>query len=1125
MSRRPDQADDVAPAPTAPPVVAVVVTHDPGPWLEESLAALDAQDYPNLSVLVLDAASADDPTPRVAAALPGAYIRRLDDNAGFAAAANEVQGLVEGASHYVFLHDDAAPDPDAVRLLVEEGFRSNAGVVAPKLVAWDDPAQLLAVGGTADKSGTVTLYGRGELDQEQHDAVRDVFVAPGGCQLVRADLFSILGGFDADVPLFGEDLDLCWRAQVAGARVVVAPSARVRHLEATAAGIRALELDGADDRAGRLDVRIARLQLRHRLRTVLKDSGPVHLLRVLPQILAILFAEALLALASRRRTAIAAVADAVRWNVAHRAGLRVARRDAQSHRALKDADVRRLQRRGGTRLSAALRGGLAVEERTFGVAAAGRQLVGAVTSGGTRLTVGVWAGVALVLLAGTRGLVAGRLPAVGQLVAFPESPFTFLRMFASGWRTAGVGSEAPAPVAFALFGGLGVVLVGAMGLLQKLAVLGMIPLGIVGMHRLTGPLASWRARLVAVVLYAALPLPYGALADGRWDALVAYAAAPWIVARVLRASGLPPFGGAAPAEEVHRRARRPHTTTPADAVEALLGAEAGTLDAIDAEELRVAAIAVSGRHDDEGVDVVAPVVPGPARPPRRGWEQAVALGVLLAVAGAVAPPVVTLGLVVAFGALLGSVVAGGVREAARAFAVAVGGVLVAGVLLAPWTLELALAHGGWHDLLGAGVAPSDAPGLGRLLRFDVGPLHNGLLGWGFLVAAGLPLAVGRRWRFAWATRLWAIAIVVWGVTWAAARGWLGVHPPAVDVLLTPAAVALVLAAALGLAAFERDLPGYRFGYRQLLSIIAAVAALVVTLPILVAALDGRWYAPAHDFGDVVSWMGERKAEGAFRVLWVGQPRSLPVDGWPMGSDLAFGTSRDGFPDATTLWSGGNDAATRQLADAVGLARRGETSKLGHLLAPLGVRYVAVPTSPAPARDRAGALDVPADLTDALGAQIDLRKIDSDPALVVYENAAWGPMRAVLPPAAADASRRSGLDAARVAELHGAAPVLPAERGPTTFTGTVPGPSQVYVAEAASSRWHLDVVSRPTPRRTAFGWANAFTVPYEGPGRLHYVTSPLRWLALLVELALWIVAVRIAARRLRRRRPGVQEVAA
>ena len=109
----------------APPVVAVVVAHDPGPWFEEALAALGAQDYGELSVLVLDAASPESLRARVASSLPTALFRRLDTDPGYAAATDEVLAMVDGAAYFLFCHDDAAPLPDAVHLLVEEAFRSN----------------------------------------------------------------------------------------------------------------------------------------------------------------------------------------------------------------------------------------------------------------------------------------------------------------------------------------------------------------------------------------------------------------------------------------------------------------------------------------------------------------------------------------------------------------------------------------------------------------------------------------------------------------------------------------------------------------------------------------------------------------------------------------------------------------------------------------------------------------------------------------------------------------------------------------------------------------------------------------------------------------------------------------
>jgi GT2 family glycosyltransferase len=221
------QPDSQPPAPT---VVAVVVTCDPGPWLEQALSSLAAQDYPNVSVVVVDSASINDPTPAVEASLPGAFVWRLKDRVGFGRAANQVRQLVEGASHYLFCHDDVILAPDAVRLLLEEAFRSNSGIASPKYLQWEDPERLLSVGATADKVGVVNdLVDPGELDQEQHDSVREILVAPAGVTLVRADLFDALGGFDERFFMVYEDVDLSYRARLAGARVWYAADAIVRH--------------------------------------------------------------------------------------------------------------------------------------------------------------------------------------------------------------------------------------------------------------------------------------------------------------------------------------------------------------------------------------------------------------------------------------------------------------------------------------------------------------------------------------------------------------------------------------------------------------------------------------------------------------------------------------------------------------------------------------------------------------------------------------------------------------------------------------------------------------------------------------------------------------------------------
>ncbi|MEO7397635.1 MAG: glycosyltransferase, partial [Ilumatobacteraceae bacterium] len=214
-------------------VVAVMVVHDPDDAFDDVLEALAAQDYPNLKTLFLVSGEAGDLPTRIRERVPGAFVRAVAGNPGYGPAANEVTRLVEGDNgFFMLMHDDVALEPGATRALVEELYRSNAGIVGPKLVAWDQPRLLQHVGLGVDRFGEVDpLVEPGEVDQEQHDAVRDVFALPSACMLVRADLFNALGGFDPSVSFYGDDIDLCWRAHLSGARVVVVPAARARHRE------------------------------------------------------------------------------------------------------------------------------------------------------------------------------------------------------------------------------------------------------------------------------------------------------------------------------------------------------------------------------------------------------------------------------------------------------------------------------------------------------------------------------------------------------------------------------------------------------------------------------------------------------------------------------------------------------------------------------------------------------------------------------------------------------------------------------------------------------------------------------------------------------------------------------
>ena len=69
-----------------------------------------------------------------------------------------------------------------------------------------------------------------ETDEGQYDDARDVFWVSGAAFCCRADVFHALGGFDADFFAHMEEIDLCWRMQLAGYRVRIEPRSRVYHL-------------------------------------------------------------------------------------------------------------------------------------------------------------------------------------------------------------------------------------------------------------------------------------------------------------------------------------------------------------------------------------------------------------------------------------------------------------------------------------------------------------------------------------------------------------------------------------------------------------------------------------------------------------------------------------------------------------------------------------------------------------------------------------------------------------------------------------------------------------------------------------------------------------------------------
>jgi hypothetical protein len=660
----------------------------------------------------------------------------------------------------------------------------------------------------------------------------------------------------------------------------------------------------------------------------------------------------------------------------------------------------------------------------------------------------VWAVVALVLVAGSRHLLTRGLPAVGEMVPFTSGPVDLARAWASGWRTAGLGADAPNPTLLGAVSGLGFLFAGAMGLLRTVLTLGCIPLGAIGAYRLARPLGSRHAQTAALLAYVANPLPYDAVAQGRWGVLALYAAAPTLVGLLARAAGVAPFG---------------------DAEGAAWGG------------LRI----------------------------RSTRQLVLAVGMLTAVVATILPSAVAIVPGMALALAVGSALAYRGHGSARMVTVGAGGALVAILVHLPWSLDYLLP--GTPATAFTGVqAPARGLGLTELVRFQVGPLGGGVLGWALLVAASLPLLIAQRERHAWAVRGWTLAVASWGAAWLSAKQTLPFPLPAPDVLLAPAAAGLALAAAMGVVAFERDLPGYRFGWRQIASGVAAAAIALATLPVLGAAFDGRWDQPAGDHSRALRFLDDANDQESFRVLWLGDPSALPLGSWEVADGLAYATTDGGTPRLEDLIVGSDDGATGLIADAVDLARTGQTARLGRLLAPMGIRYVVVAQRLAPAPFDTTSRSTPPGFVATLDAQLDLEPLDVPAGLTVYRNQAAFATRAAVP-ADSDPPTQGGITDAASTDLSSATPVLTDRDGYLGWKGDVPSDSQVLIAEAHSDHWRLHLDGGSATEDKPFGWATGYTVTDGGRASFRYETNPVRYLLLLVQVLAWLILLRVLVR--------------
>lgn len=192
---------------------------------------------PDADIVIADNASTDDSVTWVRSNYPDLRIIRFDKNHGFARGYNLAIQELQEYENVILLNSDAAPGPDWIAPLETMLDKPDVVAVQPKLLSSTHPEKFEyagAAGGFLDRHGYPYCRGRifdtVEEDKGQYDTVEDIFWATGAALAVKRKAYLESGGLDSSFFAHMEEIDLCWRLQLKGGRIMYQPLSVVYHL-------------------------------------------------------------------------------------------------------------------------------------------------------------------------------------------------------------------------------------------------------------------------------------------------------------------------------------------------------------------------------------------------------------------------------------------------------------------------------------------------------------------------------------------------------------------------------------------------------------------------------------------------------------------------------------------------------------------------------------------------------------------------------------------------------------------------------------------------------------------------------------------------------------------------------
>lgn len=222
---------------TQPSVAIVILNYNGSNYLRRFLPSVFTTSYNNKRIIVADNASTDDSIELLKEQFPLCELILLDQNYGFAGGYNKALQQVK-SDYYILLNSDVEVDVAWIEPVIELMENdTNIAACQPKILSYHQKTHFEyagAAGGWIDYLGYPFSRGRVfdycEIDEGQYNDNQAIFWASGAAMFVRSEIFHTCKGFDDWFFAHMEEIDLCWRMQRAGYKIMACPKSVVYHM-------------------------------------------------------------------------------------------------------------------------------------------------------------------------------------------------------------------------------------------------------------------------------------------------------------------------------------------------------------------------------------------------------------------------------------------------------------------------------------------------------------------------------------------------------------------------------------------------------------------------------------------------------------------------------------------------------------------------------------------------------------------------------------------------------------------------------------------------------------------------------------------------------------------------------